>query len=146
MDNAKLKKIVAEKLNEGLSLGQIQDILNSEYHHNMTFLDLRLLASELENIDWSSDEQTEPEPDEPSPADADLMADKNASSTVIEISKLVRPGAVMSGSVRFASGAKAEWLLDRMGRLSLDKQQGEPTEDDLAEFQKELQNKLSRGA
>jgi hypothetical protein len=63
-------------------------------------------------------------------------------ATVVEVSKLVRPGAALSGSVKFASGVKADWVLDQMGRLGLEKPTGKPTPEDIKEFQVELQKKL----
>jgi hypothetical protein len=65
--------------------------------------------------------------------------------TTVTVSKLVRPGAAMSGEVSFASGAKAEWFLDAAGRLGLTPAAGSarPTQEDLREFQIELQRKLS---
>ena len=67
-----------------------------------------------------------------------------AGATKVEISRLARPGAYIHGTVQFASGASAEWLIDQMGQLGLDKVNGEPTEEDFADFQKELKNLLSR--
>ena len=57
----------------------------------------------------------------------------------------MRPGAVASGSVKFASGVSAEWVIDQSGRLGLNNASGEPTEDDIKDFQKELQKALSKG-
>jgi hypothetical protein len=50
--------------------------------------------------------------------------------------------------VEFASGAKAEWFVDAMGRLALNPAPGsaKPTECDIQEFQVELQRKLTGGA
>jgi hypothetical protein len=59
-----IKLFVAELLNEGLSLSDIQKKLQTEKDVRLTFLDLRLLASELEEIDWSKQK-------------ADVEADKN---------------------------------------------------------------------
>ena len=61
----------------------------------------------------------------------------------MEKSGLVRPGALASGTVSFGSGAKAEWIVDQMGRLGLENVVGEPTEEDFAEFQQELRKLFS---
>jgi hypothetical protein len=133
----------------------------------MTFLDLRLLASELENVDWESFNKEDETPEEESAldgtvdspgedsmgeddafdvADAALEASQDAPSggqTVVELSKLARPGAVASGSVKFGSGASAEWILDQLGRLALNNATGEPTQEDIQDFQVELQKALT---
>ncbi len=141
MDNETIKKIMAKELNDGVSLSDIQKLLANEHETKITFLDLRILASELENIQWEKpeepvdeDEEAEPEAEQP-----------EATGTVVEVSKLIRPGAVANGSVKFASGASAEWILNQQGQLGLDKAKGEPTEDDIKEFQAELQKVFAQG-
>ncbi len=138
MDRGELKKIVHGYLEEGLSLGEIQGRLASEHDETMTFLDLRLLAAELEGVDWTRGEAPEPEKDERTD-EGKLDA---GGGTVVEISKIAKPGVALSGSVKFASGASAEWSLDSYGRLAFDKQTGTPTQQDIMEFQEEMRNKL----
>lgn len=159
MDQNEIKKLVAQYLNEGIELSEIQDILKNEHNTNMTFLELRLLASELENVDWAAlkqEEETEEEAKEEDDKIDDTSTEEDLTTpegeeaqpgnTVVEVNKLVRPGAVANGSVKFGSGASAEWVLDQFGRLGLDKTQGKPTPEDLEEFQIELQKALAGGA
>lgn len=142
MDNAKIKKIVGKLLKKGESLGNILKILDTEYKQEMTFLELRILASELEDIDWTKDEEPEPVPEEEAKEEPE---EDTSGQTVVEVNKLTRPGVAMHGSVKFASGASADWILDQMGRLGLEKSDGKPTPEDLEEFQKELQKMLGQG-
>ena len=62
------------------------------------------------------------------------------------VDQLTRPGALVSGKVTFTDGKSAEWYLDQMGRLGLvPKGQGyKPSQDDLMDFQAELQSELAR--
>ena len=60
----------------------------------------------------------------------------------MEINRLTRPGVAMHGSVKFASGASADWILDQTGRLGFEKSEGKPTPEDIQEFQEELQKSL----
>ena len=149
MGKNEIKLFVRELLNEGLSLSDIQKKLQSEKDVRMTFLALRLLASELEEIDWSKQksdieaDKTKAKAEEDKKKDAEKKAE-NAGKTVVEVSRLKRPGSIANGTVEFASGAKAEWILDQSGQLGLDKQTGgEPTQEDIQEFQVELQKNLS---
>ncbi|MCP4177075.1 MAG: hypothetical protein GY756_04840 [bacterium] len=153
MNKEEIKILVGELLNEGISLSDIQKKLQNDHEVKMTFFDLRLLASELESIDWSKQKadikaakaaKKAEEEKEKAAKDAE-NSDEISSGTVVEVSKLTRPGSVANGSVKFASGAKAEWILDQAGRLALDKSEGEPTEEDIQEFQAELQKVLSNG-
>jgi hypothetical protein len=175
MEKNEIKQIVAKMIADGVSLSEIQKKLSAEHNVVMTFLDLRLMASELENIDWSKLNKEEPkksappaaapdagdedphapgtsaddmdedfdgdgaESEEPAPSEGAVSGGK----TVVEVSKLTRPGAVANGTVTFGSGASAEWILDGMGRLMFTKSKGKPTAKDQREFVAELQKMLS---
>ena len=150
-----IKRFVAQKLQEGVKLSDIQTMLADELQCRMTFLELRLLAAELEDVDWSKFDPQEKKAEE-SAAEAAPAADDDAAepaaeaapaaagSTVVELSRLSRPGAMAHGTVTFASGVTAEWLIDEMGRLGLDKVSGQPTEQDIQEFQVELRKLFGR--
>ena len=64
--------------------------------------------------------------------------------TTVEVSKVVRPGAAVSGTVKFGSGASGEWYLDQFGRLGFipDEGSGQPDQQDIQEFQVEVQKAL----
>jgi len=146
MDTEERNRLIAEKLEEGLSLSEVQRLLADEHGITMTYLDLRLLAADLD-VDWQKLDEASPR-GEVTPVAADLSAPEPVKSgTTVSVSKVVRPGAAMSGDVEFASGAKAEWFVDAMGRLGLNPapDSAKPTEQDLQEFQAELQRKISGG-
>jgi len=141
MSDQKTKEIVYNLLNDGIKLSEIQDVLKNEHQINMTFLDLRLLAAGLENVDWG---QHEPEQEAEEDAQ-DAVPQSGDGETHIEVSKLARPGAIANGSVQFASGATADWLVTSMGQLSLENNIGEPTPEDIQDFQVKLQDALAQG-
>ena len=158
MTKDEIKKFVADLLNEGVSLSDIQKRLQQEKEINITFLDLRLMASEMSSIDWSKQNKTEKTKNIPND-NSETINDETTNSfddkekdlaplngtTSVELSRLARPGALAHGSVTFISGIKADWILDEMGRLGLEKTSGTPTEEDLKGFQEELQKSLSGG-
>ena len=145
MDEMLIKRFVAQKLHEGIKLTEIQTMLVNELDCKMTFLELRLLAAELEDVDWAQFDQQEKKADDEADAPAEKAeAAAGTGATKVEISRLARPGAMMHGTVSFASGASAEWIIDQMGQLGLDKVQGEPTQDDLTAFQDELRKMLQQ--
>lgn len=166
MDAVAIKKFIAEMVPQGYSLSKIQDMLK-ERNVNITFMELRLLASEIESGVWAETEAKaeaarkkdapapsgavpEAEAEDAFPPEADdgaelppAGADQTLTGkTTVEVSPIARPGAVASGSVKFGSGVTAEWMLDQYGRLGLDKPTGKPTEQDIKEFQVELQKAL----
>jgi hypothetical protein len=69
-----------------------------------------------------------------------------AGSVKVDLDRVVRPGAVASGSVTFSDGASGKWALDQYGRLMLDpgKKGYQPPADDVQAFQRELSRQLQR--
>jgi hypothetical protein len=83
------------------------------------------------------------------PGLADDLADAapaGAGSVKVEIDRLVRPGAVVSGSVTFSDGTAGKWAMDQHGRLMLDtgKKGYQPSPGDVEVFQRELSTQLQR--
>ena len=99
-------------------------------------------AESADYPDEAADDEAPEAPEAPkAPAAAD---DALRGSTTVEISKLVRPGAAVSGTVKFGSGASGEWYLDQFGRLGFipDEGSGQPDQQDIQEFQVEVQKAL----
>ncbi len=64
----------------------------------------------------------------------------------VELDRVVRPGATVSGTVTFSDGTTGKWALDQLGRLMLDtgKKGYQPTAGDVQAFQRELSLQLQR--
>ncbi|MFW5803248.1 MAG: hypothetical protein ACOCWJ_04955 [Verrucomicrobiota bacterium] len=144
MTEEERKRIIGQKLNEGHSLADVQRVLDEEYGEKITFLDLRMLAAELE-VDWDHiDEEQGKGQEVIQDVSKAPTGESEAGGTQVSISKVVRPGAVLSGDVVFKSGVRAEWYVDSSGRLGLNPQgEGQPTEEDIQDFQEELQRQVS---
>jgi hypothetical protein len=151
VEPAELKKTIATLLRAGNSLSEVQTLLRRDHGVNMTFLELRLLASEIKDLDWSKGEAAEKPEKKRAAAEAEddeeaITPEALGGGTVVELSQVARPGAALSGSVKFSSGVTADWVLDAYGRLALENASGQPTRADLEDFQAELQRKLGAGA
>jgi hypothetical protein len=161
------KRQVAAWIRDGCSASALQARLATELGLNLTYMEVRLLLSEL---------QLQPQDKEPASAPAQLgapapakgpgtsqtpltSADKapltpaaarepNAASSKVTVSvdALARPGTIVSGRVTFTDGKRADWSLDNFGRLALAPEQRgyKPPEADIAAFQSELQQELAR--
>ena len=168
MTNQERDNLIREKLNEGLSLSDVQKLLDSEYGMKMTYFELRMIVSTLD-INWSNQEKKHtsvitpspaPEPPKPAPqqqeapkvdANPEPPDDDDADDeiepgedggTQVTMDDVPIPGAVMSGHVVFASGASGKWVFNRMGQLGLaelDEGSEKPSQEDLMLFQQELQ-------
>lgn len=166
MTNDEIKAFIAEQVAAGVSLSKIQDALN-EKGAKMTFMELRLLASEIEMDVFRKQEEAKaaelakknpPPPPKEEPADTpaslpeeevpqaappagDEADDEKLAprgKTVVQLTPIQRPGYYATGTVEFGSGASGEWLLDQTGRLMFDNLTGEPDKRDVMEFQVEL--------
>lgn len=81
----------------------------------------------------TADEEEEPEDDEAADGETKIVLDETP-----------HPGAALSGTAVFASGASGKWALSRNGRLGFEPDEGsaEPDENDWQLFQAELQKTL----
>ena len=155
LDDAQKQK-VSGWIEEGLKLSEIQDKLNSEFGLRMTYMEVRFLIDDL----GVKLKDKAPEPP-PAPAPTAAKAGEPLSTSPLSegegealpvsgvsvtVDQVTRPGALVSGKVKFSDGKSAEWYLDQMGRLGLaPKEQGyKPSQEDLLEFQTELQNELAK--
>jgi len=137
----------------GDRLPEIQQRLAEELSLKATFLETRFLLEDL-GIELLPEPEPEPEeataeeggdgeePPEPTdPGTGELEGDAAA----VTIDQVQRPGAMVSGKVRFAGGQTISWWLDQLGRLGIDPPEGfEPTEGQMISFQKALQSELRR--
>ena len=154
LDEAQKQK-VSGWIEEGLKLSEIQDKLNSEFGFRMTYMEVRFLIDDLGvKLKDKPVEAPAPPPAAPTPAagttptgTAPLEEDGLVGGGVsVTVDQVTRPGSLVSGKVKFSDGKSAEWYLDQMGRLGLaPKEQGyKPSQEDLMEFQTELQNELAK--
>ena len=143
-DSMEMKKFLAAEIAAGKSLSDIQTLLNEKFGVRLTYMDVRIMASELDNIDWTSRDPVKPEEtvEDVTKVPVQKPAAGGDGTTVVEVNQVVRAGAIAEGSVQFGSGASGTWIVDQMGRLGFDKLNGEPTEKDIQEFQTELRKVL----
>lgn len=141
MKDIELKKLIKSHLDEDLTLNEIHKILSTQHDVKITFMELRLLSSEIDDMDWSKFDPKAEESEEDETPREPLVP---VSETEIEISKIQRPGAMVSGSVTFRSGMKGEWYVDTMGQLGLNmaNDDDQPSEEDMQDFQTQLQLKM----
>ncbi|HEX3856190.1 MAG TPA: hypothetical protein VHY30_02705 [Verrucomicrobiae bacterium] len=137
---------------EGAKLSEIQNRLLSEFKLKFTYMEVRFLVDDLKLT------PKDPEPPKvvtPPAADpAKLTVEKNpapegtlpASGVSVSVDQITKPGAMISGTVKFSDGQIADWYLDQTGRLGVvPKQAGyKPSAADVQDFQLALQQEVAK--
>ena len=143
------KQQIAAWIAEGLKLSDIQKRIEAEFGLRLTYMEARFLLDDLALAPKDPEQPEAPKPDGPLEAtEANPEAMQGGGGVTISVDALVRSGALISGKVTFSDGKKAEWYLDQYGRLGLipEEQGGKPSEEDLKEFQAQLQILLQKNA
>ena len=167
--SAEQKQAVAGWVAAGDNLSAVQKKLTEQFKLSLTYMDVRFLVDdlglELKNAAPKADaaDVTKaapvggvPPPREAQDADVadlpeeDLPEDEGIPAApggvTLELDRIVRPGAVVSGTVTFSDGVAGKWALDQAGRLMLETPQKgyQPSPADVQSFQRELQAQLQR--
>lgn len=170
MDLSNEQKVqVTAWVKDGHSLSEIQSRLKQEFGLSLTFMEVRFLIDDLD-LSLKDDSAAEKKPDAgPGALDEAVSgADSDGAGTTgemdagddwqqpdsipgggrvsVDVDRIQRPGAVMSGNVTFSDGERMGWQLDQMGRLGLipGKEGYRPSDSDLAQFQSALQAELQK--
>lgn len=141
-------EMVKEWVAEGAQMADLQKRLKDDFGFNVTYMDTRFLSLDLAlNFQVVEEESEGPNdienPEAQEEVDLEpLVQDKE--TVTVTLDQVARPGAMVSGTVTFSDGMKALWLIDEMGRPSIDPDQPgyQPSEADLVSFQAELKGLL----
>ena len=144
LDDTQRQKVAAW-IDEGLKLADIQKRLENDLGLRMTYLEVRLLVDDLK---LKPKDPPPPLKPPPKPDDALLPPPPTPGTGKVSVTvdQLARPGALVSGKVKFSDGKTADWILDQAGRLGLvPTEKGyKPPAADVQEFQIALQQELQK--
>ena len=156
LDEGQRRK-VAEWIEQGAKLSEVQTRIGKEFGISMTYMDVRFLIDDLKlkpkDVQPAAPVAIGPKqpagtPPATEPAKTAMTEpDKQTASGVsVAVDQIARPGAVVSGRVTFSDGKGGAWLIDQMGRPGLipDQQGYRPSQADIAEFQTQLQDELAK--
>jgi len=131
---------------QGLGLSEIQKKLQEEFGLSMTYLDVRFLAIDLGLKLQEKKPTAAAQPAKPALASDEPEPAPGHGAVSVEVDRVMKPGSLVSGTVRFSDGVKATWLIDQTGRLAIaaSKPGYRPPPADLRDFQEELQRVLER--
>jgi hypothetical protein len=145
------RQTVAKWISEGAKLSEIQKRL-LELGIKLTYMEVRFLVDDLKLT------PKDPEPPKvvapPAATPSKLTAEKNpapegtlpASGVSVSVDQITKPGAMISGTVKFSDGQIADWYLDQTGRLGVvPKTAGyKPSAADVQDFQLALQQEVAK--
>lgn len=153
---------VAGWLHQGLQLPEIQKRLETELGLRLTYMEVKLLVSDLQVLPKDVDPPKAvgplpfpPPPSAPSaaPRKENRMAPEpppapgaGGAGVHVNVDQIAKPGAVLSGAVTFGNGQSALWYLDQAGRIGVaprDKTY-RPSAAEMQEFQLALEQELAR--
>jgi len=159
------QEAVIQWAKEGANLNEIQGRLKSQFSLTLTYLDARLLITDLGIKLQEKEKKKEAEPvkedaplaapSAPPAAQADqelevLPADdslgKGSGAVKVQVDQIAVPGAMVSGRVTFSDGKSAVWYLDQYSRLGLKGAEPgyQPPPSDIPVFQAELDRALQQ--
>lgn len=154
------KQAVAGWARDGAGLSEIQARLRSEFGIAATYMDVRFLVIDMGLVlrdkpapsrgamsaADARGPQAEPEPELELTPDLEPRAAGGAGGVKVELDRVMKPGALVSGSVTFSDGVSASWMLDQLGRLAIQSARPgyRPTQQDMAAFQDELRRALEK--
>ena len=141
-------EMVTRWVAEGAQMADVQRRLKDDFGFNVTYMDTRFLSLDLELNFQVNEEEAKAEEVIEAPQvqeEPDLEGEKRGGGGVsASLDQVARPGSMVSGTVTFSDGMKGLWIIDEMGRHSIDPEQPgyQPSEADLVSFQEELKGLL----
>ncbi len=141
------KAAVTQWIQEGRSLADVQRSLREEFEISMTYMDVRFLVDDLdvavvEEEPEPAEDATEAETTEPE------IVDEGGDGTVfVDVDAIMRPGSLVSGTVKFSDGVSLGWQLSAAGQLGLipgDDPEYRPSPEDVQSFQAQLEEVLRK--
>ena len=128
---------------DGMGLSEVQKKINSDFGIVMTYMDVRFLVDDLD-LDLVDKEEPKTTPDKLPESNSPEDGGLSGSGVSLEVDSVTPPGAMASGSVVFSDGESKKWTIDQFGRLGLSggTEGYKPSDDDLMDFQKQLESAL----
>jgi hypothetical protein len=150
---------MTEELAKGTNLSALQNMVNEKFQTHLTYMEIRIIASELQ-VDWNATdpkaiaaakEKAKKEEEARAAEEAARLAAENgevpegeaSGKCTVTLNKVNPPGILASGTVTFSGGSTADWYVDQTGRPGLGNLKGnQPTQQEAEEFMMELQKIL----
>jgi hypothetical protein len=139
---------VTQWIQAGRSLADVQRSLREEFEISMTYMDVRFLVDDLDIAVVEEEEEVVDEAaSEPVDGEAEIVDEDGAGTVIVDVDAIMRPGSLVSGTVRFSDGVSLSWQLSAAGQLGLipgDDPEYRPAPEDVQSFQAQLEEVLRK--
>ena len=138
-------EFVSNLVNAGESIAKIQSLLKENFSLSLTYMDVRFLVDDLGVTYPKIIEDQDSKIKEEEFNDSNKLIDESNKGVILDIDAVVRPGALVSGTVVFSDKVKMNWQLSNAGQLGLipgDDPDYRPLPEDMQSFQEQLQKVL----
>ena len=121
------KRVIAERLNDGASIADIQSLITNEFEVAATYMETRFLIDDL-NLELQDQEKVSADLNAPSNSGnpsaggsggildqsgaETKQAGSSSGSVTVDIDSIKRPGTAISGTVTFSDGVSAKWYVE----------------------------------
>lgn len=141
------KTTVTQWIQEGRSLADVQRALREEFEISMTYMDVRFLVDDLDIAVVKEEPEAAEEAAEAVTSEPEIIDDGGDGSVSVDVDAIMRPGALVSGTVKFSDGVSLGWQLGASGQLGLipgDDPDYRPSPEDVQSFQTQLEEVLRK--
>ena len=128
----------------GTDLNGIQKNLQTACGIHMTYMDVRFLLLD-HGIEIATEPEAPAEQPETTEAAAEAPAPEAPGRPKVTLDDIQLPGTLISGKVEFPGGVRGGWMIDQMGRFGWSELSGQPSPDEMRDFERELTALISRG-
>lgn len=141
---------IAQWVNDGATLADLQARIANEMGVKMTYMDVRFLVDDLD-LTLADNKPEVPQESVPVAAENPVPAENNSvpaatGSVSISVDPVQQAGVIVGGNVTFSDGNSGQWMIDGQGRLGLDgfAEGYQPTPEDVKQFQILLKQELTK--
>ena len=142
---------VADWIQQGKSLAEVQRLLREEFSLSMTYMEVRFLVDDLDLTMVGPPAEGASDDDEAdsgsAAADSAPVEEAEVVGVSVDVDVIMRPGTLVSGNVTFSDGVTLGWQLSSAGQLGLvpgDNPDYRPSPEDVQDFQTQLQAVLQQ--
>lgn len=145
------KSTITEWIQSGATLADVQRRLREEFQLSMTYMDVRFLIDDLDismaepEAETKSQDEAADDAAEGVATDPEIVDEGGGVS--VDVDAIMRPGALVSGTVKFSDGVSLGWQLSASGQLGLlpgDDPEYRPSPEDVQSFQTQLEEVLRK--